>query len=137
MVENGRGWWHFSSPKEASYIASSITFFYPSLSSLYLFRCRSAYWDAIVASPENTRCAWKRVKRSSSLNGEQKNLLSRFRDANSCILTFYSRSALDPSKGERDSTSRWYGRRRSADLEIERFEKLKPIYFIFQASFTI
>lgn len=30
MVENGRGWWHFSSPKEASYIASSITLSYPS-----------------------------------------------------------------------------------------------------------
>lgn len=40
--------------------------------SLRLFRCRSAYWDAIVASPENTRCTWKRVKRSSPLNGEQK-----------------------------------------------------------------
>lgn len=137
MEENGRGRWHFSSPKEASYIANSITLSYPSPSSLYLFRCRSAYWDAIVASPENTRCAWKRVKRSSPLNGEQKNLLSRSRDANSCILTLYSQSALDPSKRERDSTSRCSGERRSADLEIERFEELKSIYFIFQESFTI
>lgn len=74
MVENGRGWWHFSSPKEAPYIASSITLssLSPHLRSHYLFRCRSAYWDAIVAPTENTRCAWKRVKRSSPLNGEQK-----------------------------------------------------------------
>lgn len=91
--KRGRGRRHFSSPKEASYIASaalpSLTLPYLIPFSSCLFRCRSAYWGAIVASPENTRRAWKRVRRSSPLNGEQKNSpfsFSRCKPVHSCTL---------------------------------------------------
>lgn len=104
----------------------------PSLVSVArLFRCRSAYWYAIVASPENTQRAWKRVKRSSPLNGEQKNFLSRSRDASPCILAFYS-SALNPSRGEWDSASGCSrGGRRSGDVRMEIFQNLVLNHFIF------
>lgn len=130
----------FPSPKEAPYVAGArgITLSYltsspfPTLPSC-LFRCRSAYWGAIVASPENTRRAWKRVRRSSLLNGEQKNLLSRSRDASPCILILYSQSALNPRRtggwDPRDaSTSRCSGERGSENPGIERFEESEPIY---------
>jgi len=97
-----------------------------------LFRCRSAYWYAIVAPPENTRCAWKRVKRSSPLNGEQKKFpfsFPRCKPVHSCILFECFESILE--EGEIRREIRMFGRRRSAHVgSIEIFQESASFHFI-------
>lgn len=137
MVENGRVRRYFSSPKEAPYVASSITLSYLSLSSLlplismpFCILGRHCSVAREYAVHLKARKAIVVVERRA-----KKNLLSRSRDASPCILALYSRSALNPSRRGWDSTSRCSLGRRSADSGIERFEESGAIHFIFQEIF--